>query len=249
MLCLRNNAQINKELQTTLSQPLSGEVCGRDSVASDPVNSALVERMSWRGLSLHVQGLGQVAQDPVGMAMPQAVPCPGEPPARLGGASIEPGGRTLPEVLRCVVKVQDARGRGRKTLIKQAPQPPAAITEPDHLGRVPDALAQRFEPETRLEGIDIPKTAPSRRCVSRVTTWPVRVRCWLIRASTPTLTSRQRILPRGAPASGRNGTITPLAPRANGKAATSAVRARALVRARGLCSNGAKTWDVSLESL
>src|SRR5918911_5217240 len=89
----------------------------------------------------HVQGLDQVAQAPVGMAMPQAVPCPREPPACLGGASIEPGGRTLPEVLRGVVKVQDARGIERKALVKQAPQPSPPITEPDHLGRVPEALA------------------------------------------------------------------------------------------------------------
>src|SRR5262249_28081306 len=94
---------------------------------------------------------------PVRMAMPQAVPCPGEPPARPGGASIEPGGRTLPEVWRYVVKVQDARGTGRKALVKQAPQPSAAITEPDHLRRAPDARAQRFEPETRLQGFDTPQ--------------------------------------------------------------------------------------------
>ena len=40
------------------------------------------------GHPLHVQGLDQVAQDPVGMAIPQAVPCPREPPPCLGGASI-----------------------------------------------------------------------------------------------------------------------------------------------------------------
>src|SRR5215217_8792291 len=91
------------------------------------------------------------------MALPQAVPCPGEPPARLRSASIEPGGRTLPQVLRRVGKVQDPRGRASKALVKQAPYPPAAITEPDHLGSAPDTLAQRFEPETRLEGLDVPQ--------------------------------------------------------------------------------------------
>jgi hypothetical protein len=68
-----------------------------------------------------------------------------------------------------------------------------------------------------------PRTATNRRCASRVTTCPVRVRCWLKRASTPTLISRQRVLPLGAPASGRNGTRTPSAPNANGKAVNSTV--------------------------
>jgi hypothetical protein len=39
----------------------------------------------------------------------------------LGGASIEPSGRTLPEVLRCVVQVQDARGHPSKALVTQTP--------------------------------------------------------------------------------------------------------------------------------
>ena len=81
------------------------------------------------------------ARTPSGMAMPQAVPCPAKPPAGLGGPPIQPGRRPLPQVLRRVVKVQDPRGIGREALLKQAPQPPAAITEPDHLGRLRDALA------------------------------------------------------------------------------------------------------------
>jgi hypothetical protein len=59
--------------------------------------------------------------------------------------------------LRGVVKVQDAHRSPSKALVKQAPQPSATITEPDHLGRVPEALAQRFEPETRREGVEIPQ--------------------------------------------------------------------------------------------
>src|SRR3954447_1289854 len=108
------------------------------------------------GYSLHVQGLGQVAQHPVGMAMAQAVPCPSDPSVCLGGASIAPGGCTLPEVLRRVVKGQDACRSPSTTLVKQAPHPSAPITEPDDLGSVPEALAQRCEPETRLEGFGIP---------------------------------------------------------------------------------------------
>ena len=86
--------------------------------------------------------------DPVRLAMPQAVPCPAKPPARLGGPAIQPGGRPLPQVLRGVVKVQNAHGMAREALLKQAPQPSAAITEPDHLGVLSDALAHRFEPQT-----------------------------------------------------------------------------------------------------
>jgi hypothetical protein len=74
----------------------------------------------------------------------------------LRGTAVEPGGSTLPQVLRRVVQVPNARGRGRELLLEQAPHPPSTSAAPDHLGRGPDALAQRFEPETRLEGIDIP---------------------------------------------------------------------------------------------
>jgi hypothetical protein len=45
-----------------------------------------------------------------------------------------------------MVKVQDTYGIGREALVKQAPQPSTAITEPHHLGRTPDALPQSFEP-------------------------------------------------------------------------------------------------------
>ena len=48
------------------------------------------------GQALYLQGLGKVCQDPVRLAMAQAMACPPEPPTRLGGPSIEPGGRALP---------------------------------------------------------------------------------------------------------------------------------------------------------
>ena len=56
-----------------------------------------------------------------------------------------------------MVKVQDAHGRGRQTLLIQPPQAPCAITEPDHLGGRADALAHGFQPHTRLERLDIPQ--------------------------------------------------------------------------------------------
>jgi hypothetical protein len=58
-------------------------------------------------------------------------------------------------VLRRVVQVQDTRGIDRGLRLKEAPQPPPAITEPDDLGGTPDALPQRFQPQTRLEGVNI----------------------------------------------------------------------------------------------
>jgi hypothetical protein len=64
---------------------------------------------------------------------------------------------TLPEVLRGVVKVQEARSNLRNALVTQAPQPPTAVTAPDDLRHMPAALAQRCEPETGLEGVDIPQ--------------------------------------------------------------------------------------------
>src|SRR4029434_8330316 len=100
--------------------------------------------------ALGLQGLDQVCQDPVRLAMPQPVPCPAKPPTRLRGATVQPSRRPLPEVLHSVVKVQDAYGRGRQTLIIQPPQAPRTITEPDHLGGRVDALAQGFQPQTRL---------------------------------------------------------------------------------------------------
>src|SRR2546425_12022575 len=39
--------------------------------------------------------------------------------------------------------------------LKQPPQPSAPITEPDDLRRMPDALAQRFKPQTLLERREI----------------------------------------------------------------------------------------------
>jgi hypothetical protein len=45
----------------------------------------------------------------------------------------------------------------REALVKQAPQPPASITEPDHLRRTQDALAHRFKPQTGREHLDVPQ--------------------------------------------------------------------------------------------
>jgi len=42
-----------------------------------------------------------------------------------------------------------------EALLKQMPQSPCPITEPDHTGRVQDALAYGFEPQPRLEGLEI----------------------------------------------------------------------------------------------
>src|SRR4029077_13705448 len=100
-----------------------------------------------------LQSVGHVSQDPIGMAMPQAVPGPAEPLTRLRGASIEPGSRTLPPLLCRLCKVQAPSSIGREALLKQPPEAPGTVTEPDHLRGVPDALAQRFEPQTPLERI------------------------------------------------------------------------------------------------
>src|SRR5919199_453849 len=98
-----------------------------------------------------LRGARQVRQAPVSMAVPEAGPRPGEPPPRLGGPPIQPHGSPLPELLHRGIKVQDARRIGREALVKQAPQPPAAITEPDHLGRTADVLAECCEPQAWLE--------------------------------------------------------------------------------------------------
>src|SRR5438128_3452233 len=142
--------------------------------------------------------------------MPQAVPCPAKPPAGLGRPPIQPGGRALPQLLHGVIKVQHAPCMAREALLKEAPQPAATVAEPNHVGGMHDALAHGFAPQPGTERLDVPQdgheTAVLQPCV---TTWPSRVRCWPRRASTPTLMSRQRMFPVGAPPVGRNGTITP----------------------------------------
>src|SRR2546428_170167 len=86
----------------------------------------------------------------------------------LRGPAIEPGRRTLPQVLRRVVKVQDTHSRGRELLLKQAPQPAAAITEPDHLRRPDDGLvARRLDPTPHRtpahHAATVPAQQPRRR--------------------------------------------------------------------------------------
>lgn len=87
--------------------------------------------------------------------MAKSVSCPAEPPARLGGAAIDPGNLSLPQVLRRVVEVQDARGMGTEALIKQSPQPPGTVTESDHLKITYEALSHGFKPKSRLERLDV----------------------------------------------------------------------------------------------
>src|SRR6516162_11111131 len=60
-------------------------------------------------------------------------------------------------IRRARLEGQDPHSLGREALLKQAPQPPGAITEPDHLRRAPDALTEGFEPQTPLERLDIPE--------------------------------------------------------------------------------------------
>src|SRR5712691_4526994 len=86
--------------------------------------------------------------------MAQAVPCPAKPSARLRRAAIEPRCSPFPHVVCRVVNIQNPSGMGAEALVKQTPQPPAAIAEPDDLGSAQDTLPERFEPQTRLEGID-----------------------------------------------------------------------------------------------
>jgi hypothetical protein len=90
-----------------------------------------------------------------------------------------------------------------------------------------------------------PKTATRRRWRSRVTTLPVRVRCWPKRATTPTLTACPRGLPVGGPPIGRHGTITPSAPTTKGAAASSAACASGA--GRSPCPRACQgSWSASI---
>src|SRR6266446_74079 len=103
----------------------------------------------------YFQGLGQIAQDTIGGAVTQAMPSPAKPPAGLCRSTVAPGCRSFPHVLRRMVKIQNAPGMGSEALVIETPQPPTAITEPDHLRGAQEPLAQRCEPQPWLEGIDI----------------------------------------------------------------------------------------------
>ena len=165
-----------------------------------------------------VSGLRQVRAHPVRPAVPQAVPCPATPPAGVGRPPRPPGGRALPQRLRRVRKVHKAPCVAREALRQAAPPSAAAVAAPDHLGGLHEALAPRVAPPPRPERLASPKTAPRRRCCSRVPPWPRR-------ASTPPVMARPRIFPVGAPPRGRHGTSTPSAPTARGQAASAAATA------------------------
>ena len=89
-------------------------------------------------------------------------------------AAVEPGCRPFPQVLHRMVKVQDACGIVREALVKEAPQSSAAITPPDHLGRLRDTLPQGFEPPTRLACLDVPQDGyqPAMAELDDVPPWP-----------------------------------------------------------------------------
>ena len=159
---------------------------------------------------------------PVRPAVPQAVPCPDKPPAGPGRPPLQPGCRPLPPLWCRVIKVHNAPRLARKAFLTQAPHPASALTEQDHLrgpGRGPGgalratavACASPCHPGRPPGGAAHPRHALA------------GPRALAERASTPPVTSRQRICPRAPPPSGRNGTSTPSAPRTNGKAACSAV--------------------------
>src|SRR5262249_49568128 len=67
---------------------------------------------------------------------------------------------TLPQMLRRVIKVQDSRSVLRKLLLKQAPDPPPAITAPDHPSCTPHALPQRCTPQPRRPHLDVSQDGP-----------------------------------------------------------------------------------------
>jgi hypothetical protein len=92
--------------------------------------------------------------------MPQAVSGPAAPPTCLRGAAIAPGCRTLPPLRRRMVQVDKPSSVARAARRKQPPPSPGTRTAPDHLGRVPEALAQRCKPQTLRERIASPHDRP-----------------------------------------------------------------------------------------
>ena len=155
--------------------------------------------------------------------MPQAVPCPAEPPTGLCGPAIEPGGRALPQVLRGVVKVQDARGMSDENCSsnrRHNPRPPSLSQTTCGAGRMPWRSASSHR--RGCEHLDVPQDG-HQPALSQPAGRRVPAACDAAPAGQHThFDLAPADLPSGAPASGRNGTMTPSAPRANGKAASSA---------------------------
>ena len=56
-----------------------------------------------------------------------------------------------------MIKVQNTPRMAREALLKQAPQPSATVTEPDHVGSMQETLACGFTPQTRAQGLNIPQ--------------------------------------------------------------------------------------------
>src|SRR4029453_823711 len=86
---------------------------GLDKVCQDPVWLAMPQPMPCPAkpptrLGGAAVQPGRRSLPPVGWAAPQPMPPPPKPPPRGGGAAVQPGRRSLPQVLRGVVKVQDA---------------------------------------------------------------------------------------------------------------------------------------------
>ena len=78
-----------------------------------------------------------------------------------------------------MVKVQDARGIGRKALVKQAPHNPRppSLSQTTWGAFLRPWRVQRFEPETRLEGVDIPQDSHEPALRQPGDHLAVRVRC------------------------------------------------------------------------
>jgi hypothetical protein len=58
------------------------------------------------------------------------------------------------------VKGPEPWGIGREAFLTPPPQPPGSVTEPAHLRGAHEARAQRYEPQTPLERLDIPEHGP-----------------------------------------------------------------------------------------
>jgi hypothetical protein len=73
----------------------------------------------------------------------------------------------LPDVLDCVVEIQDAGRVGSEELAEGPPEAPATVAQPYHLRGLLDILSQCFEPKARLERLDIPEHGHSPALLER----------------------------------------------------------------------------------
>jgi len=180
----------------------------------------VLERMacSVRQLIQRQRGF-QFFEDGILLSVTKLMAGDAKPVSGAAGATIQPGAGRFPQVLRGVVEIQNADSLVFKPLAEQAPKAAPTITDPGNRFCRQHTLSQRFQPQTRREGVNIPQHCHQATSFQAGDCFPSPVGVALQPSQDRYLTSRQRVRPLGLFFSGRKGTITPSAPANSGRCA------------------------------